>query len=122
MADGSLSRRYARALIELGENQQDQDRLVGDLDSFSKVLDTGDGSLRAALTNPGIPVKLHIACDWKNQNNLLITKASKTLPRKQSNIWRGCCQCFNKCLCDQNPGHPIGSQRSSNRLNLCWIS
>jgi F-type H+-transporting ATPase subunit delta len=56
MADGSLSRRYARALIELGDTQQDRDRLVGDLQSFSQVLDTGDGSLRAALTNPGIPV------------------------------------------------------------------
>ncbi len=56
MADGSLSRRYARALIELGENQKDRDRLVGDLGTFSEVLDSGDGSLRAALTNPGIPV------------------------------------------------------------------
>ena len=56
MADGSLARRYARALIGLGEDKQAGDRLVGDLDTMSKVLDTGDGSLRAALTNPGIPV------------------------------------------------------------------
>ena len=56
MADGSLARRYARALIGLGEDKQAGDQLVGDLDTMSKVLDTGDGSLRAALTNPGIPV------------------------------------------------------------------
>lgn len=56
MADGSLARRYARALIGLGEDKQAGDQLVGDLDTMSKVLDSGDGSLRAALTNPGIPV------------------------------------------------------------------
>jgi len=56
MADGSLARRYARALIDLGDGQSGRDRLVGDLNTFSEVLDTGDGSLRAALVNPGIPV------------------------------------------------------------------
>jgi F-type H+-transporting ATPase subunit delta len=56
MADGSLARRYARALIGLGEGQAGRDRLVGDLDRFAKVLETGDGSLGAALNNPGIPV------------------------------------------------------------------
>lgn len=56
MADGSLARRYARALIGLGDDQADRDRLVTDLNTLSEVLDTGDGALRAALVNPGIPV------------------------------------------------------------------
>ena len=56
MADGSLSRRYARALTDLGEDQAGRDRLVTDLNKFSALLDSGDGSLRSALTNPGIPV------------------------------------------------------------------
>jgi F-type H+-transporting ATPase subunit delta len=56
MADGSLARRYARAITELGDDQPARDKLVTDLSTFSDVLDTGDGSLRSALTNPGIPV------------------------------------------------------------------
>jgi F-type H+-transporting ATPase subunit delta len=56
MADGSLARRYARALTELGEGQGGRDRLVTDLNNFSELLDSGDGSLRAALNNPGIPL------------------------------------------------------------------
>lgn len=56
MADGSLARRYARALTGLGEGQAGRDKLVTDLNELSTVFDIGDGSLRAALTNPGIPV------------------------------------------------------------------
>ncbi len=54
MADGSLARRYARALISLGEDQAGRDRLVHDLDTVSLVLDVGSGELRSALNNPGI--------------------------------------------------------------------
>ena len=54
MADGAVARRYARALVELGREANEIDRLGADLDAFAGVLDTGDGLLRAALENPGI--------------------------------------------------------------------
>jgi len=56
MSNGSLARRYGRALIGLAEDQRGRDSMVNDLDSVSKVLDLGDGELRAALVNPGITV------------------------------------------------------------------
>ncbi len=54
MANGSLARRYARALVALGQENDSVDRLVQDLDAFNAVLDTGDGELRSVLTNPGL--------------------------------------------------------------------
>jgi F-type H+-transporting ATPase subunit delta len=54
MADGSLARRYSRALIGLADDQQGRDRMVNDLDAISKVFDLGEGDLRSALVNPGI--------------------------------------------------------------------
>ena len=56
MADGSVARRYARALVHLGEESDTVDTLSSDLASFSSVLDLSDGQLRAALDNPGIPI------------------------------------------------------------------
>lgn len=56
MADGSLSRRYARALVSLGGSQAGVDKLVHDASELGKVLDTGNGELRAVLGNPGITV------------------------------------------------------------------
>ena len=56
MADGSLARRYARALIELADDQPGRDRMVNDLDAISKVFDLEGGELRGALNNPGITV------------------------------------------------------------------
>jgi F-type H+-transporting ATPase subunit delta len=55
MADASLARRYARALVELGQQHDQIDRLGGDLASFQQTLDLGGGLLRSALENPGVP-------------------------------------------------------------------
>ena len=54
MADGSLARRYARALLELGQSHSCIDQLGADLDSFAAVLDDNDGQLRSVLNNPGL--------------------------------------------------------------------
>ncbi len=58
MADGSLARRYARALLSLARESADvvaaTDAFAADLDRFAAVLDLSDGTLRAALGNPGI--------------------------------------------------------------------
>ena len=54
MADGSLARRYARALEALGEEGDCIDRVQNDLATFEQVLGLGDGVLRGALENPGL--------------------------------------------------------------------
>jgi len=54
MANGSLARRYARALVALGQENDSVDRLVQDLDAFDAVLDVGEGELRGVLSNPGL--------------------------------------------------------------------
>ncbi len=54
MASGSIARRYARAFIALGQEKGKTDTFAGDLGTFAAVLDTGDGELRRALTNPGL--------------------------------------------------------------------
>ena len=54
MADGSLARRYARALVEIGQEAGTIDRLGQDLHRFLGVLDTGDGLLGRVLANPGL--------------------------------------------------------------------
>ena len=54
MANGSLARRYAKALVALGQEEGNVEQLVEDLDTFAGVLDQGDGALRAALSNPGL--------------------------------------------------------------------
>ena len=54
MADGSLARRYARALLELGREQACIDQLSADLDAFAAVLDQDDAELRVVLNNPGL--------------------------------------------------------------------
>lgn len=54
MASGSIARRYARALIALGQEGGNTDAYAGELESFAGVMDVGDGQLRAALTNPGL--------------------------------------------------------------------
>jgi len=56
MVSGSLARRYARALISLGQDTGTVERLVADLDTFNTVLDTGDGQLRAVLSNPSLTI------------------------------------------------------------------
>jgi len=54
MANGSIARRYARALIALGQESGKTDTFAGDLAAFGQVLDVGEGQLRQALTNPGL--------------------------------------------------------------------
>ena len=56
MADGSVARRYARALVDLGEESDAVDALAADLTTFAGVLDLNEGELRAALANPGITI------------------------------------------------------------------
>jgi F-type H+-transporting ATPase subunit delta len=54
MADGSLARRYSRALVELGSEDSDVDRFASDLREMSQVLLARDGELMGVLMNPGI--------------------------------------------------------------------
>lgn len=54
MADGSLARRYARALVELAKEVDATDAFGNELAGFVGVLDVGDGELRSVLTNPGL--------------------------------------------------------------------
>jgi F-type H+-transporting ATPase subunit delta len=54
MADGSLARRYARALLSIGQEGDLLGKISADLLGFQDILDLGDGELRAALANPGI--------------------------------------------------------------------
>ncbi|MFT5684155.1 MAG: F-type H+-transporting ATPase subunit delta [Myxococcota bacterium] len=54
MANGSLARRYARALLSLGVDKGCIDQLGADLDTFAEVLDQDDGRLRGILNNPGL--------------------------------------------------------------------
>jgi F-type H+-transporting ATPase subunit delta len=54
MADGSIARRYAKALLALGQEGDNVDALGADLDRFAAVL--GAGELSAALGNPGFTV------------------------------------------------------------------
>jgi len=52
MAEGSLARRYARALVELGKEGADVDRFASDLREMAQIL--RQGQLADALENPGI--------------------------------------------------------------------
>ena len=52
MAEGSLARRYARALVELGKEDSDVDRFASDLREMAQIL--RQGQLADVLGNPGI--------------------------------------------------------------------
>ena len=54
MADGSLARRYARALIAIGTEENCIDQLGADLVAFAAVLELGEGALQQTLSNPGV--------------------------------------------------------------------
>ena len=56
MADGSLARRYARALILLGQENNALDAVGAGLGTIGAVLDLSDGQLRGVLVNPGVPL------------------------------------------------------------------
>lgn len=55
MADGSLARRYARALILLGQAEGALDPIRAGLQQLQGTLDLNGGQLRGVLINPGIP-------------------------------------------------------------------
>ena len=86
MASGSIARRYARAFIALGQEGGKTDTFAGDLSTFSSVLDSGEGQLRSALTNPGLTTverkavldqvlaKLKLDSDSANFLRLLVDK------------------------------------------------
>jgi F-type H+-transporting ATPase subunit delta len=54
MANRSLARRYAKALVALGQESGNVAEFAGDLDTFAEVLALGDGELRQALSNPSL--------------------------------------------------------------------
>jgi F-type H+-transporting ATPase subunit delta len=54
MIAGSLARRYARALVSLGEDQKNLDKIGADLRSFAQALKVSE-ELVATLGNPAFP-------------------------------------------------------------------
>ncbi len=58
MADGSLARRYARAVLSIARDQPNvvatTDAFASELAGFAEVLDLSNGELRGVLANPGI--------------------------------------------------------------------
>ena len=52
MANGSLAKRYARALINLGKEENTVDQLNNDLQSLGEVFALNDNQLLKSLTNP----------------------------------------------------------------------
>lgn len=56
MAEGSLARRYARALLALGQEADQVDVFAGNLAAFTEALNLNDRLLHQALTNPGLTV------------------------------------------------------------------
>ncbi len=54
MADGSLARRYAKALVALAVEADALDAVGADLDRFARVMALDDGALRATLTDPSL--------------------------------------------------------------------
>lgn len=56
MADASLARRYAQALVDLAQESNAVDPIGQELVSFKDVLDLSGGALRIALSNPGLTI------------------------------------------------------------------
>ena len=52
MANGSIAKRYARALLNLGEESDGLDQINNDLQAFGQVLMSDEQLLFNALTNP----------------------------------------------------------------------
>ena len=52
MIDGSVARRYAKALLELAREADQLDRILGDITRFEELCASGDGRLGDVLTNP----------------------------------------------------------------------
>ena len=53
MTEGSVARRYAKALLDLGRDEKVIDRLGDDLDRFLRTANANGGQLIGAMTNPG---------------------------------------------------------------------
>jgi F-type H+-transporting ATPase subunit delta len=53
MVTGSLARRYAKAVMDLGEAGKNLDKMSSDLDSLAKAMKDSD-ELQTVLTNPAI--------------------------------------------------------------------
>lgn len=87
MAEGSLARRYANALLGLGQESGQVDAYAADLAAFAEALDASDGLLRTVLNNPGLSViersnvlqavlaKMALAPMVNNFLNLLVDKS-----------------------------------------------
>ncbi len=75
MANGSLARRYAKALVALGQESGTVEQIATDLETFSQVLDIGNGELRDALSNPGLSTieRAAVASDVLAKLNLSAT-------------------------------------------------
>ena len=56
MAEGSLARRYARALLALGQEAEQVDVFADNLAAFTEALNLNDQLLHHVLTNPGLTV------------------------------------------------------------------
>jgi F-type H+-transporting ATPase subunit delta len=54
MIAGSLARRYARALVSLGEDQKNLDKIGADLRAFAQAMKVSD-ELTRILSNPAFP-------------------------------------------------------------------
>ena len=55
MADGSIARRYAKALVALGQEEGGlTDKLTDELESVVGVLQSNDGQLLDALCHPAL--------------------------------------------------------------------
>ena len=54
MADTAVARRYAKALLALGEEEGNLDTLASDLDRFSEQLIANDDQLLRALCHPSV--------------------------------------------------------------------
>jgi F-type H+-transporting ATPase subunit delta len=54
MADGSVARRYAKALLEIGKEEGTTDALGADLQKALTAVEANDGQLMAALSHPAL--------------------------------------------------------------------
>ena len=54
MISGSLARRYARAMLAIGQDQNTVERLGNEVQTFANII-TSSAELRETLTNPAFP-------------------------------------------------------------------
>lgn len=52
MVEGSIARRYAKALLEIGREENQVDRFGDDLERFARLLKTGGGEVGNVMSNP----------------------------------------------------------------------